>query len=42
MEKVSKVLSIDIDYCLTNEDFDLVVDLFCKNLFNLQEHQILF
>jgi hypothetical protein len=42
MEKVSKVLSIDIDYCLTNEDFDLVVDLFCKNLFNLKEDQVLF
>ena len=37
-----KLLSIDIDYCLTAGDFNEVLELFCRNLFNIDEENVLF
>ena len=37
-----KLLSIDIDYCLTTSDFNEVLELFCRNLFRLKEENISF
>ena len=36
-----KILSIDIDYCLTNKDLEEVFELFCGNLFKAQEDRVL-
>jgi hypothetical protein len=35
----SKILSIDVDYCLTSSDFIEVQELFCKNLFKIKEKE---
>lgn len=36
-----KILSIDIDYCLSHKDFEEVFELFCSNLSKIPENKIL-
>ena len=36
-----KILSIDIDYCLTHKDLEEVFELFCGNLFKISEDRVL-
>lgn len=40
--KTKKLLSVDLDYCLTTKDFAEVSDLVCRVLFSLKESEVLF
>lgn len=39
--KTKKILSIDVDFCKSNKDFEEVFDLFCQTIFKLKEDNVL-